>query len=51
MAEQRMLMRISPDELPGLLTQLVNEQTSDFALVGPGIGLSESPDDWPKIFK
>ena len=49
MTEEPTLQRITPEELPDLLTRLDQGQTTDFALVGRDVTwLSASPEDWPE---
>jgi hypothetical protein len=48
MTKKSTLHRIAPDQLPDLLTRLDDGQTTELALMGWNIGLSESPDDWPE---
>ncbi len=47
MTVETRLQLITPDELPGLLKQLNDEQSSDLALIGPSLRLVSSPDGWP----
>ncbi len=47
MTKKTTLQRISPDELPDLLTRLDDGQTTELVLIGPDAEISASPDDWP----
>ncbi|MGD1860826.1 MAG: COR domain-containing protein [Leptolyngbyaceae cyanobacterium] len=45
------LQRITPDDLPNLLTQLDNKQTTELALVGPSVMPIDLLDMWPEKFQ
>ena len=51
MTKETTLQRIAPNELPDLLARLDDGQTTELVLIGPDVGLSASPDDWPEEFQ
>ncbi|MGP0594192.1 leucine-rich repeat domain-containing protein [Nitrospira sp. T9] len=45
------LQKISPAELDGLISKLKSENSPELALIGPGVKLSPSSEDWSKSLK
>ena len=41
------LKKISSGQIDKILSQVLVEKHSKFVLLGPGIALSETPDNWP----
>ncbi|GJL69064.1 MAG: Rab family protein [Nitrospirales bacterium] len=47
----KILQKISPAELDGLISKLKSEKYSELALLGPAVELSPSPENWPDYLK
>jgi internalin A len=45
------LRRICPDEIDDVLSRVLAEGHSELVLLGPGVRLPQSPDDWPDELK
>ena len=45
------LIRVTPQELQAVFDRLEAEHTTRLAIIGPNIGLSADPNDWPESFR